>query len=72
MKFKAILIGALVTPPSFGRQSSSPVPSQRFATSKAEARAFGLAVLESLEPDVRAGALVQVIEITEVIIEELR
>lgn len=72
MKFKAVLIGALVTPPSFGKQTSAPVPWMRFAISKDEAIALGNAVLESLTPEERKGATVRLIEIQEVVIGELR
>ena len=72
MKFKAILIGALVTPPSFGKQTSSPVPWMRFATSKEEAEALGRGVLDGLSPDERKAAFVRVIEIRDVVIGEIR
>jgi hypothetical protein len=72
MKFKAVLIGALVKPPSFGKQTSAPVPWMRFATSKEEAEQLGRGVLDGLPPEDRKGALVRLIEIREVVVGELR
>lgn len=68
MKFKAILIGALVKP--FGK--GAPGPWQVFATSVEEARALGCGVLDGLSPDERKAAFVRVIEIREVLVEEIR
>lgn len=68
MKFKAILIGALVKP--FGK--GAPGPWQVFATSQAEAELLGRGVLEGLPPDERKGAFVRIVEIREVVIGEIR
>lgn len=68
MKFKAILIGALVKP--FGK--GAPGPWQVFCKDRAECEALSRATLDSLSPDERKGAFVRVIEIREVVIGEIR
>jgi len=64
MKFKAILIGALVKP--FGK--GAPGPWQVFCKSQEEAESLGRGVLDGLPPDERKAALVRLIEIREVVI----
>lgn len=69
MKFKAILIGALVKP--FGK--GAPGPWQVFCKTQDEAESLGRAVLDGLPPDERKAAFVRVIEIREVVVvEEIR
>lgn len=68
MKFKAILIGALVKP--FGK--GAPGPWQVFCKSQAEAEQLGRGVLDGLPPDERKSAFVRVIEIREVLVGEIR
>jgi len=68
MKFKAILIGALVKP--FGK--GAPGPWQVYCRSKEEGDTLGRAVLDGLPPDERKGAFVRVIEIREVVVGEVR
>lgn len=68
MKFKAVLIGALVKP--FGK--GAPGPWQVFCKTQGEAETLGRAVLDGLPPDDRKGAFVRVIEIREVVLGEIR
>lgn len=68
MKFKAILIGALVKP--FGK--GAPGPWQVFCKDRAECEILGRAVLDGLTPDERKGAFVRVIEMREVVVSEIR
>lgn len=68
MKFKAILIGALVKP--FGK--GAPGPWQCYAQTQHVAASMGRAVLDGLPPDERKAAFVRVIEIREIVVEEIR
>lgn len=68
MKFKAILIGALVKP--FGK--GAPGPWQVFCKTQTEAESLGRGALDGLPPDERKAAFVRVIEIREVCVGEIR
>lgn len=68
MKFKAILIGALVKP--FGK--GAPGPWQVFCGTRELAELLGRGVLDKLSPDEHKAAFVRVIEIREVVVGEIR
>lgn len=69
MKFKAILIGALIPP--FGGKGD-PKPWGVFCRTQDEAETLGRGVLDGLPPDERKAAFVRVIEIREVVVGEIR
>lgn len=69
MKFKAILINALIPP--FGNPSGTPGPWQVFAKTQEEAEDLGKQILEKLSEGQRKEAYVKVSEVRDVAICEI-
>lgn len=67
MRFKAVLVGALVRP--FGK--GDPLPWQTFQPTQYEAEKLGEQVLKGLTPEQRKTAYVKVSEVTEVLVSEI-
>lgn len=67
MKFKAVLIGALVKP--FG--NGVKVPWQKYCSTQEQAEYYGRDVLSGLSQEEQAVAYVKVVELKEVLLAEI-
>ena len=67
MRFKAVLVGALVRP--FGK--GDPIPWQCFTATQHEAEQIGKGVLEKLTVTEQATAYVRVVQVADILLAEI-
>lgn len=69
MKFKAVLIGALVNP--FGDRKSVKIPWQKYCSTQEQAERYGKDILYSLSEEEQIVAYIKIVELKEVLLAEI-